>query len=101
MHNESIQYKPTDRKIERKMTQEKTSMVRLALVGLLLLGYLATTASAKNNVHVNSIDTNGEKSSESEGRVVYADMKMAKTSAPTPAPAPAPSTSSSDGGGEN
>lgn len=70
----------------------KQTMVSLALVGLLLLCHLAATASAKNNVHLNSFKMSG---SESEGRVVYADMKMVKTSV-SDAPAPAPSPSSSD-----
>jgi hypothetical protein len=83
------------------MKKGNAAMVSLALLmGLLLL---ATTVSAKNNVHVNSIDINSEPP---EGRVVYADMKMVKSSdasapAPGPGPAPAPVTSSSDGGGEN
>jgi hypothetical protein len=68
----------------------KKCSVSLALVGLLLF---ATIVSAKNNVHVNSIDMNS--SEPDEGRVVYADMKMT-TSDASSEPTPAPSTSSSD-----
>jgi hypothetical protein len=79
------------------MKKGNAAMVSLALVGLLLL--VATTVSAKNNVHVNSIDINSQPP---EGRVVYADMKSIKSSdASAPTPGPAPVTSSSDGGGEN
>ncbi|KAK8457038.1 hypothetical protein SEVIR_3G119500v4 [Setaria viridis] len=73
----------------------RVAMLSLALVGLLL----AATASAKNNIHVLGVDGSG---GESEGRVVYADLKLAKTrsggesDAPVPAPAPAPGPSSSD-----
>ncbi|KAL6841540.1 hypothetical protein ACP4OV_028683 [Aristida adscensionis] len=89
------------------MADKKTraAMVSLAMVGLLLLSHLAAIASAKNNVQVDSEKMKkGEEAS--EGRVVYADMKLASddspSAAPVPAPAPAPSpvTSSSDNEGE-
>ncbi|KAL5202686.1 hypothetical protein ABZP36_013638 [Zizania latifolia] len=64
-------------------------MVSLALVGLLLVNHLATTVSA---IHLRK-----EGDSEDEGRVVYADMKMASTDSASDGPASAPSPSSSDG----
>ncbi|CAL4895274.1 unnamed protein product [Urochloa decumbens] len=76
----------------------RVAMLSLALVGLLLLGHLAAPASAKNNIHVLG-DVDGSGGSD-DGRVVYADMKLAKTrssgpsDAPVPAPAPAPGPSS-------
>ncbi|OEL14397.1 hypothetical protein BAE44_0024582 [Dichanthelium oligosanthes] len=78
----------------------RAAMLSLALVGLLLLGHLTAAASAKNNVHVLSVGetASGGGSDSDEGRLVYADMKMAKTrsgstDAPVPAPAPGPSAS--------
>ncbi|KAG8069027.1 hypothetical protein GUJ93_ZPchr0005g14807 [Zizania palustris] len=61
-------------------------MVSLALVGLLLFSHLATTVSAAHLIK--------EGESEEEGRVVYADMKMASTDSTSDGPAPAPSPSS-------
>uniref|UniRef100_A0A0D9WKN3 Uncharacterized protein n=1 Tax=Leersia perrieri TaxID=77586 RepID=A0A0D9WKN3_9ORYZ len=75
------------------MKKMRMAMVSLAIVGF-LVGQLASTANAKNNVHVNNFKTSG---TEDEGRVVYADMKMAVTSASaSEGPAPAPSPSSTD-----
>jgi hypothetical protein len=78
----------------------RVAMLSLALVGLLLAA-AATTAVAKNDVTL--MKGAGGSDGESEGRVVYADMKLAKTrsggsssDAPGPAPAPAPGPSASD-----
>lgn len=82
-------------------------MLSLALMGMLLLCHLATTASAaekaaeKKGIHVlgSAEGSSDGGSSESEGRVVYADMKLAdsesssSSDAPAPAPAPGPSSS--------
>ncbi|XP_023155867.1 uncharacterized protein [Zea mays] len=90
-------------------TRIRVALLSLALVGLLIC-HLATTASAgKNRIRIldsvddsagdnNSSDASaGDNStdSESEGRVVYSDMKLADEtgSAPAPAPAPGPTTS--------
>lgn len=72
------------------------ALLSVALVGLLLC-HLATTASAhQKDIHVlGSVDGSSDGSSpESEGRVVYADMKLADTESDAPAPAPAPGPSS-------
>ncbi|CAD6207312.1 unnamed protein product [Miscanthus lutarioriparius] len=77
-------------------------LMSLAVMGLLLC-HLATTASAaKKGIHVlGSVDgssDDGGSPESGEGRVVYADMKLADTEssssdAPAPAPAPGPSSS--------
>lgn len=86
-------------RISNMASRNKISVALLSLVLMgLLLCHLATTASAEKDE-----GKSDSGSSESEGRVVYADLKLADSESPSdaPAPAPGPVTSSSDNGGEN